>query len=401
MLHDACARGRHPLREPLGRRAALRLARAEPPRRARTCRRLGELLQTDIDASELEEASESYAQQVSVRSPPTRRPPRTSPSRQRTEELEEVEENLPSGDAIAGALRATYASARRTTARPKGPPRSSQAAGLGSPHPFRPRLWLLLLGLSLLLLLLRLGRLLLRRRRRRLREGWVFGCGRFSATRAQPRRSRRSVSRAASSSFVARGVYASAEAESAAPTGFGSSSAVLTSFAAFSSWRGACASSRAHRAGASPRGTSRRLWPSTLARRARAATSIAPGFARARRRSLRRSRAGSVRIPPWRRSLSHVGAEVTSVTRSSKSARSTRIETRSASAIILSRRFGFSQQVARTARALLSSRGWPSASRRTACASSKRTKARRSRLRTAARRRGTSGRRVATRAGSR
>ena len=46
-------------------------------------------------------------------------------------------------------------------------------------------------------------------------------------------------------------------------------------------------------------------------------------------------------MPPSR-SFSHVGAGVTSVTRSSKSARSTRIETRSASAIIRRRRFGFS-----------------------------------------------------------
>ena len=51
---------------------------------------------------------------------------------------------------------------------------------------------------------------------------------------------------------------------------------------------------------------------------------------------------------PARRSFSHVGACVTSVTRSSKSARSTRIETRSCSAIMRSRRFGFSAaQVAR------------------------------------------------------
>src|SRR5947209_19274248 len=38
-------------------------------------------------------------------------------------------------------------------------------------------------------------------------------------------------------SWVARGVYPSADASSAAPTGSGSSRAALTSFAAFSSWR--------------------------------------------------------------------------------------------------------------------------------------------------------------------
>ena len=45
---------------------------------------------------------------------------------------------------------------------------------------------------------------------------------------------------------------------------------------------------------------------------------------------------------PLIRSFSQVGACVTSVTRSSKSARSTVIETRSESAIMRSRRFGFS-----------------------------------------------------------
>jgi hypothetical protein len=48
-----------------------------------------------------------------------------------------------------------------------------------------------------------------------------------------------------------------------------------------------------------------------------------------------------IRIPT-RRSFSHVGACETRVTRSSKSARSTRIDTRSCSAIMRSRRFGFS-----------------------------------------------------------
>ena len=52
--------------------------------------------------------------------------------------------------------------------------------------------------------------------------------------------------------------------------------------------------------------------------------------------------ARSRRRMPLIRSFSQVGACVTSVTRSSKSARSTIIETRSESAIILSRRFGFS-----------------------------------------------------------
>ena len=58
--------------------------------------------------------------------------------------------------------------------------------------------------------------------------------------------------------------------------------------------------------------------------------------------------ARSSRRTPAERSLSQGGAWVTSVTRSSKSARSTRIETRSASAIRRSLRFGFwAAQVAR------------------------------------------------------
>jgi hypothetical protein len=54
-----------------------------------------------------------------------------------------------------------------------------------------------------------------------------------------------------------------------------------------------------------------------------------------------------MRTPPMR-SFSQVGAWVTSVTRSSKSARSTFIETRSERAMMRRRRFGFSAaQVAR------------------------------------------------------
>jgi hypothetical protein len=53
-----------------------------------------------------------------------------------------------------------------------------------------------------------------------------------------------------------------------------------------------------------------------------------------------------MRTPPMR-SFSQVGACVTSVTRSSKSARSTVIETRSDSAMMRSRRFGFSGRAGR------------------------------------------------------
>ena len=61
---------------------------------------------------------------------------------------------------------------------------------------------------------------------------------------------------------------------------------------------------------------------------------------------------------PAARSFSHGGACVTSVTRSSKSARSTGVATRSASAVIRSRRFGFSaaQTERNVSRAPLSAR---------------------------------------------
>ena len=62
-------------------------------------------------------------------------------------------------------------------------------------------------------------------------------CGRSSASAAAISWIEPSRSRAASSSCVARGVYPSAEASSAAPTSRGISSAAFTSRAAFSSWR--------------------------------------------------------------------------------------------------------------------------------------------------------------------
>ena len=111
---------------------------------------------------------------------------------------------------------------------------------------------------------------------------------------------------------------------------------------------GGRASSRRRRAGASPPGT--RRWPGGPApcgSRARASTSSGRGSGRVRSPCPRRPRgAGCAR--PAERSFSHGGAWLTSVTRSSKSARSTGVATRSASAVIRRRRFGFS--AAHTAR---------------------------------------------------
>ena len=65
VLHDVCRQARHPVGEPLGGRSALRLADAEPARRARALRAARRLLGVEIDADELEEAARNYAEQVS------------------------------------------------------------------------------------------------------------------------------------------------------------------------------------------------------------------------------------------------------------------------------------------------------------------------------------------------
>ena len=104
VLHDACRRAEL---------ASVSLWSAVPhyvslapsPRAALAlCRRLGELLQTEIDTGELEEASESYSQQVSEA---VAADPETAAYveelEQRTEEIER-EADLPSGDAIAAEL---------------------------------------------------------------------------------------------------------------------------------------------------------------------------------------------------------------------------------------------------------------------------------------------------------
>ena len=81
--------------------------------------------------------------------------------------------------------------------------------------------------------------------------------------------------------------------------------------------------------------------PASCASHVRDARSSGRGSARARWPfPLRPRGAGSAH--PAARSFSHGGACVTSVTRSSKSARSTGVATRSASAVMRSRRFGFS-----------------------------------------------------------
>jgi proteasome assembly chaperone (PAC2) family protein len=86
------------------------------------CRRLGELLEADIDTSELEEASESYSQQVTEA---VAADPETAAY---VEELEQRAEDavepvdLPSGDAIAAELTRFLRDRERENGGPEGPP---------------------------------------------------------------------------------------------------------------------------------------------------------------------------------------------------------------------------------------------------------------------------------------
>ena len=122
VLHDACKQAGIPSAS-LWAAVPHYVSLAPSPRAALAlCRRLGELLQTDIDASELEEASESYAQQVSdavAADPETAA--YVAELEQRTEELEEVEENLPSGDAIAAELTRYLREREKDNGAPEGP----------------------------------------------------------------------------------------------------------------------------------------------------------------------------------------------------------------------------------------------------------------------------------------
>jgi proteasome assembly chaperone (PAC2) family protein len=104
VLHDACRRAGLPSAS-LWAAVPHYVSLAPSPRAALSlCTRLGDLLGCRIDTSELEEASESYAQQVSEA---VAADPETAAYveelEQRTEEIER-EADLPSGDAIAAEL---------------------------------------------------------------------------------------------------------------------------------------------------------------------------------------------------------------------------------------------------------------------------------------------------------
>ena len=105
---------------------------------------------------------------------------------------------------------------------------------------------------------------------------------------------------------------------------------------------GARASSPARRAAASPPGTRRSPCGRAPCARPRASRHVQRARICSGASGLPAPIARSRVRTPWTRSFSQVGAWVTRVTRSSKLARSIGIATRSASAIIRSRRFGFS-----------------------------------------------------------
>lgn len=104
VLHDACKRGELPSAS-LWAAVPHYVSLAPSPRAALAlCTRLAGLLATEIDVSELEEAVQSYSDQVTeaVASDPETAA-YVEELEQRTEEIE-AEESLPSGDAIAAEL---------------------------------------------------------------------------------------------------------------------------------------------------------------------------------------------------------------------------------------------------------------------------------------------------------
>ena len=122
VLHDACKQAGIPSAS-LWAAVPHYVSLAPSPRAALAlCRRLGELLDAEIDTTELEEASEAYAQQVSeaVASDPETAA-YVEELEQRTEEIEEEEENLPSGDAIAAELTRYLRERERENGGPEGP----------------------------------------------------------------------------------------------------------------------------------------------------------------------------------------------------------------------------------------------------------------------------------------
>jgi proteasome assembly chaperone (PAC2) family protein len=125
VLHDACKRAELPSAS-LWAAVPHYVSLAPSPRAALAlCTRLGELLGTEVDTHELEEASESYAQQVTeaVASDPETAA-YVEELEQRTEAEEEEEQrvtDLPSGDAIAAELTRFLREREQENGGPEGP----------------------------------------------------------------------------------------------------------------------------------------------------------------------------------------------------------------------------------------------------------------------------------------
>ena len=122
VLHDACKRAGLDSAS-LWAAVPHYVSLAPSPRAALAlCRRLGALLDASVDTSELEEASESYARQVSeaVASDPETAA-YVEELEQRTEEIE-AEAELPSGDAIAAELTRYLREREKDDGGPTGPP---------------------------------------------------------------------------------------------------------------------------------------------------------------------------------------------------------------------------------------------------------------------------------------
>jgi proteasome assembly chaperone (PAC2) family protein len=104
VLHDACHRAGLPSVS-LWAAVPHYVSLAPSPRAALAlCRRLGEILDTEIDTAELEEASERYSEQVSEAvASDEETAAYVAELEQRADVLEE-EENLPSGDSLAAEL---------------------------------------------------------------------------------------------------------------------------------------------------------------------------------------------------------------------------------------------------------------------------------------------------------
>ncbi len=102
VLHDACKRAGIPSAS-LWAAVPHYVSLAPSPRAAQAlCRRLGQLLETELGIAELDEAAETYTRQVSEAvATDAETLAYVEELEQRTDTLEEEEENLPSGDALA------------------------------------------------------------------------------------------------------------------------------------------------------------------------------------------------------------------------------------------------------------------------------------------------------------